>query len=496
MTVLNEVQQHYGKLKLYINGEWVESTSTQIYESVNPATGEVIATFPSATDDEVNLAIESAHAAMKTWGAVPLRDKAKYLFDLRQKFVEKADWLARILAQDHGRTIGEARGTVSRCIENIESACSALLLLTKGEYVNDLARGLDQTLFWEPRGAFLIITPNNIPMHAWSSYVPYAIASGCPVIVSPSKDDPIAAQAIFEVTQEVAGFPPGLVNLVYGGRNINDKILSHPHVKGVGFIGSTGVGRQLFARAGELGKEASINGNGKNHVFLMDDVDINTAINGLLRGCFGMAGQRCLGVDNLLVMDGVYDKLKDALVAASAAMKMGYGLDESTELGPLVSKTGQQKVLDFIDRGIKDGANLLLDGRNPQVQVNGCDGGFFVGPTVFDNVDPDMFIARQESFGPIANLLRVKDMDEALDLINNKDDYGHSACLFTESGKMARKFTKEADAGNIGINVPVPQPYAFFPLGSKNESAQGTAKTRIDSMRLFLDQKTVTARWV
>lgn len=493
MAILEEVQQNYGKLKLYINGEWVESGSTQIYESVNPATGKVIATFPSSTDDEVEQAVTSAHAAMKTWGEVPVRDKAKYLFDLRQKFVEKADWLSRILVQDHGRTIGEARGTLSRCIENIESACSALLLLTKGEYVSDLARGLDQTLYWEPRGAFLIITPNNIPMHAWSSYVPYAIASGCPVIVSPSTDDPVCAQAIFEVTQEVDGFPPGLVNLVYGGRKINDKILSHPHVKGVGFIGSTGVGRQLFARAGELGKEASINGNGKNHVVLMEDIDIKTVVNGLLRGCYGMAGQRCLGADNLLVVDGVYDELKQALVAASAAMKMGYGLDESTELGPLVSKKGQQKVIDFIDRGIKEGAKMLLDGRN--VKVKGCEGGFFVGPTVFENVDPDMFIAREESFGPVANLMRVKDLDDALDLINNKDDYGHSACLFTQSGALARKFTKAADVGNVGINVPVPQPYAFFPLGSKNQSAQGTAKSRIDSMRLFLDQKTVTERW-
>jgi malonate-semialdehyde dehydrogenase (acetylating) / methylmalonate-semialdehyde dehydrogenase len=493
MAVLKEVQQNYGKLKQYINGEWAESRSNQIYESVNPATGGSIATFPSATDDEVDQAIESAHAAMKTWGAVPLRDKARYLFDLRQKFVEKADWLSKILVQDHGRTIGEARGTLSRCIENIESASAALLLLTKGEYVSDLARGLDQTLYWEPRGVFLIITPNNIPMHAWSSYVPYAFASGCPVIVSPSKDDPVCAQAIFEVTQEVAGFPPGLMNLVYGGRNVNDKILSHPHVKGVGFIGSTGVGRKLFARAGELGKEASINGNGKNHVVLMEDININTVVNGLLRGCYGMAGQRCLGADNLLIMDGVYDKLKEAFVAASTAMKMGYGLDESTELGPLVSKKGQHKVIDFIDKGIADGAKLLLDGRS--VNVKRLEDGFFVGPTVFENVDPDMFIAREESFGPVANLIRVKDIDEALDLINNKDDYGHSACVFTQNGTLARKFTKEADVGNVGINVPVPQPYAFFPLGSKNESAQGTAKTRIDSMRLFLDQKTVTERW-
>ena len=295
--------------------------------------------------------------------------------------MEKIDFLSKILIQDHGRTIGEAKGTLQRCIENIESACSALLLLTKGEYVNDLAKGLDQTLFWEPKGVFLIITPNNIPMHAWSSYVPYAIASGCPVIVSPSNDDPLSTKAIFEVIHEVKGFPKGLINLLYGGPNINDKILSHSHIKGVGFIGSTTIGRKIFARAGELGKEASINGNGKNHVVLMKDININKIVNPLLRGCYGMTGQRCLGADNLLIQNEVYDEFKQAFVKALKAMKIGYGLNETTELGPLVSKKGYQK------------------------------------------------------------------------------------------------------------------PYAFFPLGSKNESSQGTAKSRIDSMRLFLDQKTVTERW-
>ncbi len=493
MAILQEVEKNYGKLKLHINGEWVDSLSTNVYESVNPATGEVIATFPSATPDEVNRAIETAQTALHAWKEVPLRDKARYLFDLRGKFEEHSDKLCRILVQDHGRTLGEARGTLRRCIENIESACSALLLLTKGEQVNDLARGLDQTLIWEPRGIFLIITPNNIPMHAWSSFVPYALASGCPVIVSPSKDDPICLKAIFEVVETVKGFPPGLMNLVYGGRNINDQILEHPDVKGVGFIGSTGVGRELFAKAGKLGKEASINGNGKNHVILMPDADFEGSINGILRGCYGMAGQRCLGADNLVIIGDNYDRFKEAFVAASAAMKMGYGLDEDTELGPLVSKKGRQKVLDFIEKGIQEGAKLILDGRN--VTVEGCEGGFFVGPTIFEDVNPDMYIAREESFGPVANLMRAEDLDQALDWINNKDDYGHSACIFTRDGSAARRFIKEADVGNVGINVPVPQPYAFFPLGSKNESAQGTAKSRIDSMRLFLDQKTITERW-
>lgn len=493
MAVLAEVEKHYGKLKYFLNGSWMDSASDQIYEDVNPATGEVIAEFASATDNEIEQAVQTAQAGLQKWREVPLRDKARYLFDLRGKFEEHYDRLCRVLVQDHGRTIGEARGTLRRCIENIESACSALLLLTKGEYVTELATGLDQALYWEPRGVFLIITPNNIPMHAWSSFVPYAIASGCPVIVSPSKNDPVCLDAIFKATAEVEGFPPGLTNLVYGGSNVNQKILSHPLVKGVGFIGSTAVGKELFALTGKLGKEASINGNGKNHVLIMPDCNVELVVEGLLRGCYGMTGQRCLGVDNLLFVGKAYDDVRDKFIEASASMKLGYGLDETTELGPMISQKGRQKVIDFIETGIKEGAKIALDGRG--VKVEGGEKGFFLSPTILDDVHPDMQIARIESFGPVANLLSPRDLDEALDWINNKDNYGHSACIFTQSGATARRFMKEADVGNIGINVPVPQPYAFFPLGSKNESAFGLAKSRIDSLRLYLDQKTVTERW-
>ena len=256
MALLPEVQKHYGKLKFYINGSWVDSESDLVYEDVNPATGEVIAEFPSATDSEIEAAVDAAQGAVAKWRDVSLRDKSRYLFDLRGKFEEHFDRLCRVLVQDHGRTIGEARGTLRRCIENIESACAALLLLTKGECVTDLAKGLDQSLYWEPRGVFLIITPNNIPMHAWSSYVPYALASGCPVIVSPSKNDPVCLDAIFKVTEEVEGFPPGLVNLVYGGSNVNQKILSHPVVKGVGIYRIHGGGQRAFCPSRQIGKRS------------------------------------------------------------------------------------------------------------------------------------------------------------------------------------------------------------------------------------------------
>ena len=221
--------------------------------------------------------------------------------------------------------------------------------------------------------------------------------------------------------------------------------------------------------------------------------DVNAVVSGLLRGCYGMSGQRCLGTDNLLFIGKAYEEVKEKLIEASAAMKLGYGLDGSTELGPMVSEKGRQKVIEFIEKGNSEGAKIVLDGR--KVNVAGGEKGYFLAPTVLDDVNPDMHIARVEAFGPVVNLMRARDLDEALDWINNKDDFGHSACIYTRDGAIARRFMKEADVGNIGINVPVPQPFAFFPLGSKNESALGVAKSRIDSMRLFLDQKTVTERW-
>ena len=257
------------------------------------------------------------------------------------------------------------------------------------------------------------------------------------------------------------------MNLVYGGKDVNIRALDNPHVKGVGFIGSSAVGGELFAQAGRLGKEASINGNGKNHVVLMPDANFDVAINGLVRGCFGMGGQRCLGFDNILVVgDEAYDKFRDAFVKGAGEMKLGSGLDESTELGPLVAQRGVDKVLNFIDKGLSEGAKLALDGRSPKMP-EGMEKGFFLAPTVFEDVTADMWIARNESFGPVANLIRVKDLDEALDLINNKDDYGHSACIFTSSGASGQTIYQTGGRGQHRAECGHSPALRLFPAGIK-----------------------------
>ena len=492
--LLPEVKKHYGRLKLLIDGEWVESKSTNIEQDTNPATDEVIAEFPSATKEEAVAAVEAAHKAFESWRNVPLRDRAYMLFSMHGKFRQHFEDLCRVLTQDHGRTIGEARGSVARVLENIESAASAVYGLPKqNEAVVNLANGIDEYLFWEPLGAFLIITPGNIPMHAWSSFVPYALAAGCTVVVSPSRQDPVAAEMVNRVTLE-AGFPKGVINIVHGGRTINKDILSHPSIKGVGFIGSNRAGHELFELCGKLRKTSSINGNGKNHVVIMPDADVDSAIPWLLRACFGMTGQRCLGVDNVVVMGDVYDEVKSKFKEAVAAMKLGYGLDEQTELGPYTTRGGMEKIVQWTEQSLKEGAKVVLDGRT--VKAKDYPKGYFLGPIILENVNPDMAMAKEEAFGAVAALIRGDRLDQAIEWINTKTNLGHSACIMTSSGKNARKFMREVNVGNVGINVGVAQPYAFFPLGSRRESFVGTAKSRLAAMKMFMDEKTVTTRWV
>ncbi len=493
MAQLPEVKKHYGKLKLLIDGEWVDSESTQIHENPNPATGEIIAEFPTATKNEARQAVEAAQRGFEAMKRIPLRERAKMLFDMRQKFEEHFDELTRVLTQDHGRTIKESVGSVRRVIENIESACSAAYgLVARNEHLDELANGIDMWLTWEPVGPFLIVTPGNIPMHAWSSFVPYAFAAGCSVVVSPSRQDPVAAEYISRVTLE-AGWPKGALNMIHGGREINKYILEQPEIQGLGFIGSTRAGWDLFKLCGQLGKNSSINGNGKNTVVIMPDADPKTVVPYVRQGCFGMTGQRCLGSDNVVVIGDIYDEFKQRFADEARNMKLGYGLDQSTDLGPYCTASGRDKVAAWVERGLAQGATMVHDGRilGPQLSK-----GFFMGPTIIENVNPDMDIAKEEAFGAVAGLIRADNLDQVIEWINARTDLGHSACIMTESGRNARKFAREVIVGNVGINVGVPQPYAFFPLGSKRKSFFGGAKSRMASMRLFLDEKTVTARWV
>ena len=492
--LIPEVKPHYGRLKFLIGGEWVDSKSNRVEPDPNPATGESIAEFSQATPEEAVQAVEAAHQAFQTWKNVPMRERAYMLFTMHNQFREHADMLSRVLTQDHGRTIEEARGSVARVLENIESACAAIYgLANENQGMLNLAGGIDEYLFWEPLGAFLIITPGNIPMHAWSSFVPYALAAGSTVVVSPSWQDPVAAETINRVALG-AGFPKGVINMIHGGPEVNTQILAHPHIKGVGFIGSTRVGLEIFERCGKLAKRSSINGNGKNLLVIMPDADLDAAVPWMLRACFGMTGQRCLGVDNVVVMGSIYDEVKTRFKETAAKLKLGNGLDTGVEMGPYAARAGMEKVRHWIEQALKDGCKLVLDGRT--MKPKDYPKGYFMGPVILEDAHVDMPSAREEAFGAVAALIRGESLDKAIEWINTKTDLGHSACIMTSSGKTARKFIREVNVGNVGVNVGVAQPYSFFPLGSRRSSFLGNAKSRIASMRLFMDEKTVTARWV
>jgi len=494
MPQLAGPKDHYGTLDLFIGGDWVKSGSTTADENTDPTTGAVISETPLATEAEARAAVEAAQRGFEKRRQVGVRERGRKLFDLRHRLEESYDVLCRVLTQDHGRTLDESEGSVRRVIENVESACSALYAMPKlNEYVDQLTAGIDGWMTYEPRGVFLIITPGNIPMHAWSSFVPYALAAGCSVVVSPSRQDPVAAEYICRVTQDL-GLPEGTINLVHGGRHINEFILRQPEVMGVGFIGSTAVGQSLFRLCGELGKDSSLNGNGKNCVVIMPDADLDQAADLLLRACYGMGGQRCLGSDTVVVIGDVYDAFKEKFAAASRSMTLGSGLDRSVDLGPMCTANGKTSVLDWIDRSLGDGCKIVVDGRS--ATVAGMEGGYWLAPTLLEGAEPGMPTTRDEAFGPVAALMRMDSLDEVIRWHNDSNnDQGHSACIMTASGSNARKFIREIDTGNVGVNVAVPQPYAFFPLGSKKQSFLGTSKSRYASMRMFLDEKTVTTRW-
>lgn len=486
----NNIQDHYGNIPQLINGEWIYN-ATDTLATVNPATGDELALYSHASIDNCSSAVEAADSAFNTWRSMCLRDRAKLLFDFRARLEQEFEPLCTLLTQDHGRTISESRGSVRRVIENVEAACSAAYgLVNQNQHIYDLADGIDQSLVWEPLGAFLIITPGNIPMHAWSSFVPYALAAGCSVVVSPSPHNPVAAQAINRIAQEV--FPPGVVNMVFATPEQNQAMLRQPQIKGLGFIGSTQIAQQLSGICGELGKPCSLNGNGKNNVVILPDANVDEAASLLVSSCFAMGGQRCLGSDNVVIVGDHYDELKTKLIA-KAQLKLGNGLDPKTQLGPMNTLAGKEKVLQWIEQAISEGASLVHDGRQPKGE--GLDKGFFLAPSILENGDPAMATTQQEAFGPVAMLMRANDLDQAIDWIN-ATDYGHSACIITNNPQQARYFTRSVEVGNVGVNLAIPQPYAFFPLGSRKQSFLGGAKSRMASMKLFMDEKTITSRWV
>lgn len=475
----------------YINGQRLDSQSDEILDVLNPATGEPIAQVPLAPPEEVGQAVSAAQAAFWEWRQTPPVERAGYLFRLKNLMEERREELARTITQENGKTLDEARGEMQRTIENVEVA-AGIPSLMMGTNLEDVAPGIDEYAIRQPLGVFAVIAPFNFPGMVPMWFVPYAVACGNTVIVKPSERTPITQNRIFELVDEL-DLPPGVLNLVNGAKRTVDAMLDHSGIKGVSFVGSTPVARYVYQRGASNGKRVQAQAGAKNFLIVMPDAPLEPTTENIIGSAFGNAGERCLAGAVVLAVGDAYEPVKDRLVESASKIRAGNGLDPDVDMGPVISEEHRQRILDYIEEGIRAGAELLLDGRG--VQVEDSPGGHFVGPTIFDRVRPEMKIAQEEIFGPVLGIIPVESLAEALEIIA-ANRYGNAASIFTASGKAARDFQYHVQCGNVGINVGVAAPMAFFHFGGMKDSFFGDLHGQgTDAIEFFTEKKVVISRW-
>ena len=487
-----EVKSHYGKLKNYVNGEWVDSESDKVVDVENPATGKVIAQVPMSTPDEIKAAIEVAQEAWWAWRETPPITRARVFFKLKELLEQHFENAARVMVQEHGKTIDEARGETRRTIENAEVASGIPSLMMGYNLEDGAAENIDEDAVISPLGVFGAICPFNFPAMIPYWFWPYAVATGNCYIIKPSSQVPITQSFLFKAIEE-AGFPPGVINLVNGSHDVSDAMMEHPHIKGMSFVGSTPVAKYVYKKCAENGKRVQAQGGAKNSLVVMPDAVLDRTVANMLASFYGCAGQRCLAGANLVAVGDVAEPLLKKFIEGSKRIKMGYGLDESVNMGPVISAKAKKKIIEYIDGAEKDGAKILLDGRN--AKVPGYENGYFVGPTVIDGVTPDMKVAQEEIFGPVVSFLRMDTLDDAIDFIH-ASPFGNAASIYTQSGKWARDFRYKAQCGNIGINIGIVAAMAYFPFAGYKDSFFGDLHGQgQDAIKFFTDRKVVITRW-
>ena len=496
MAILEEPIKEVKTLKNFIGGEWVESKG-ETKDVVNPATGKTIARVPISTKEEIEAAIDAAKEAFPDWRRTTPLARARRLFRLKELLEENFEELSRIQTQEHGKTIDESRGETRRGIENVEVACGIPTLM-QGYYSEDIASGIDEWVIPTPLGVFGIIGPFNFPfmIPLWSA--PYAVATGNCVIVKPSSEVPNTQIRIAELVDE-AGFPPGVWNSVNGGRTVVSSMLEHPGITGISFVGSTPTAKIIYKGCGETGKRVIAQGGAKNFMVVMPDANVSATIPALMTSFFGNTGQRCLSGANLVIVgedNRFYNDFMDKVVAAVSKIIIGYGLDESVQMGPLRDKEKKEMVLGYIESGIQQGAKLRLDGRGKVKIVGDYPQTCFLGPTIFENVTPEMKIGSEEIFGPVMSVMRAKNLDEAIE-IANANPFGNGNAIFTSNGKSAREFQYRITSGNVGINIGIVAPMAFFPFSGMKDSFFGTLHTQgREAVRFFTESKVIIQRWL
>ncbi|MBY6309284.1 CoA-acylating methylmalonate-semialdehyde dehydrogenase, partial [Alcaligenes faecalis] len=478
------------RVPLLIDGQHVQSKSTRWDDVLNPATQEVVAQVPYATMEELETIIASSAKAYESWRHSSQGARMRVMLNLQRLVRENSAKLAEAISREHGKTMPDAEGEVGRGLEVIEYACS-IASMQLGEYAENAAGGIDVYTLIQPLGVCAGVTAFNFPVMLPCFMFPLAVACGNTFVLKPSEQDPSASLMLAELALE-AGLPPGVLNVVHGGADIANALVTHPEVKAVSFIGSTAVGTEIHRRATEAGKRSQAMMGAKNHCIVMPDADRDVAINQLLGAAFGAAGQRCMAI-SVAVMVGESGEWVDELVKRAATMKVNVGTDRQADLGPLVSPRARQRVESLIEAGVQEGASLLLDGRG--VKVPGYESGNFVGPTIFNNVKADMRIYEEEIFGPVLCIVRVNTLEEAVQFINRNPN-GNGVSIFTQDGGHARYFQNRIDVGQIGINIPIPVPVAWFSFtGSRASKLGDLGPNGKQAVQFWTQTKTVTARW-
>ncbi|OQA45053.1 MAG: Methylmalonate semialdehyde dehydrogenase (acylating) [Chloroflexi bacterium ADurb.Bin325] len=480
------------KLLNFVNGEWRASAAERHLDVINPATAEALAQAPLSPADEVDEAARVAAAAFPAWRRVPAPARIQYLFKLKALMEEHFEELSRSITLENGKTLDDARGEMRRAIENVETACGIPMMML-GDFSEDIARGIDEYMIRQPVGVAAIICPFNFPGMIPFWYLPYALACGNTVIVKPSERCPITLQKVFRLLEQV-GFPKGVVNLVNGGADTVNALLDHPAIAAVTFVGSTPVARHIYSRAAANGKRVQAQGGAKNPLIILPDADVELTTRIVADSAFGNAGQRCLAASLAVTVAGAEKTFGPALAEAASSRVVGFGLEPGVEMGPVISAQSKARIEGLIQQGLDEGAEMIVDGRNSAIR--GYEQGYFLRPTIIGDIPAGGAIATTEIFGPVLGMMRAKTVEEAIELVNS-GQYGNMACVFTGSGAAARKFRYEADAGNIGINVGVAAPMAFFPFSGWKNSFFGTLHAQgKHAVEFFTQTKVVVERWL
>lgn len=478
-------------LKNYINGQWIASSASEQLLVTNPATAETLAQVPLSPAAEVEQAVQAAAEAFVQWQRVPPTERIQFLFKLKGLLDNGIDDIAQTITLECGKTLKESTGELRRAIENVEVACGIPTLM-QGRNLENISRGIDEFMFRQPLGVAAAIAPFNFPAMIPFWFLPYAIACGNTYLVKPSEKVPLTMQKIFALIDQLE-LPPGVINLVNGGKATVDALLDHPQIRAISFVGSTPVARYIYSRAAASGKRVQCQGGAKNPLIVLPDADMEMTTRIAADSAFGCAGQRCLAASLAITVGAASQTFTEAIAATASSRKVGNGLDPDVQMGPVITAESRQRIEGLIQQGIEDGAKAIVDGRNPK--ISGSEQGYFVGPTLLGDLEPDSAIANTEIFGPVLGLMAVETIDAAIALVN-RSQWGNMACLFTSSGAAARKFRYEAEAGNIGINIGVAAPMAFFPFSGWKDSFLGDLHGQSDhAVEFFTQTKVVVERW-